>query len=82
MNVFVASWFFPPTTSSEGIVTYKLLRNSQNNYDVFCSTSRQWSYDSAMSTSNDDRIKVYSVETDDIEKWQKWAVKQFEHYYK
>ena len=81
MNIFVASWFFPPTTSSEGIVTYKLLRNSKNNYDVFCSTSRQWSYSSAMDMAEDDKIKVYSIETDEIEEWQKWAVDQFEKMY-
>ena len=78
MNIFVASWFFPPTTSSEGIVTYKLLRNSQNNYDVFSSTSRQWSYESSMDITRDDRIKAYSIETNEIEKWQEWTIEQFE----
>ena len=82
MNIFVASWFFPPTTSSEGIVTYKLLRNSQNNYDVFSSTSRQWSYESSMDITRDDRIKVYSIETNEIEKWQEWTIEQFEIMYK
>ena len=81
MNVFVASWFFPPTTSSEGIVTYKLLRNSAHNYDVCCSTSRQWSYSSVMNTMEEKNITVYSVETDAIEEWQKWTIEQFEKLY-
>ncbi|MBR0482903.1 hypothetical protein IJJ54_02240 [Candidatus Saccharibacteria bacterium] len=32
---FVISWFYPPGNSSEGLVTYKLLKNSQYAYDVF-----------------------------------------------
>ena len=31
----VLSWFYPPGNSSEGLVTYKLLKNSQYDYDVF-----------------------------------------------
>ncbi len=81
MKIFVASWFFPPTTSSEGIVTYKLLRNSSHTYDVFCSGSRQWSYSSAMGTFDDENITVYTIETDDIDKWVRWCVKQFESKY-
>lgn len=78
MNIFVASWFFPPTTSSEGIVTYKLLSNSEHNYDVCCSTSRQWSYHSSMEMTKKENIDVYSVETDDIEEWQEWTINKFE----
>lgn len=31
----VISWFYPPGNSSEGLVTYKLLKNSKYTYDVF-----------------------------------------------
>lgn len=31
---FVISWFYPPNNSSEGLVTYKLLKNSSFTYDV------------------------------------------------
>ena len=34
MRGLVISWFYPPTNSSEGLVTYKLLKNSSFNYDV------------------------------------------------
>ena len=56
MNIFVASWFFPPATSSEGIVTYKLLRNSQHQYDVCSSTSRQWGYKAAMGRRDEQNL--------------------------
>ena len=81
MNIFVASWFFPPTTTSEGIVTYKLLRNSSHSYDVFCSKSKQWSYDSAMDMLNDKNIVVHAIETDELKKWVEWCVEQFEKNY-
>ena len=33
-KILVISWFYPPINSSEGLVTYKLLRNSKLQYDV------------------------------------------------
>ena len=86
MKVFVAGWFFPPSTSSEGIVTYKLLRNSCNEYHVFSSRSKLWTYSAAMSLRGEDNITVFSLETDDIDEWAEWCVKEFfrrqeaEHY--
>lgn len=32
---FVVSWFYPPGNSSEGLVTYKLLKNSKFKFDVW-----------------------------------------------
>ena len=81
MNIFVASWFFPPATSSEGIVTYKLLRNSKYHYDVFSSTSRQWGYQKPMQRVEDQNLTCYSVETDDIEEWVEASVAKFEELY-
>lgn len=44
-RILVYSWFFPPVNSSEGIVTYKLLNNSEYEYDVFTqSANKSWSY--------------------------------------
>lgn len=76
MRIFVASWFFPPATSSEGIVTYKLLRNSKHQYDVCSSTSKQWGYKSTIHMDADN-IKQFCVETDDIETWVEKAVEIF-----
>lgn len=81
MNIFVASWFFPPATSSEGIVTYKLLRNSRHHYDVFSSTSKQWGYKAAMRMRGEKNIDIYTVETDDISEWVDFCVAQFEKRY-
>ena len=35
LHGLVISWFYPPGNSSEGLVTYKLLKNSNLTYDVF-----------------------------------------------
>lgn len=81
MNIFVASWFFPPSTSSEGIVTYKLLRNSRHSYDVFSSTSKQWGYNASMHLHGEKNIHSYTIETDDIQEWADACVAQFEKLY-
>lgn len=81
MRIFVASWFYPPATSSEGIVTYKLLRNSGYEYDVYSSTSKMWGYNASMQHKEDDRITSYTIETDDIDDWVNGAIQQFEMLY-
>lgn len=54
-RILVISWFFPPVNSSEGLVTYKLLKNSKYKYDVFTQkNSKLWSY------SNDDNLEELS----------------------
>lgn len=77
MKFFVASWFFPPSTSSEGIVTYKLFRNSKHEYDVCSSQSTLWSYHHELQM-NADNISVFPVDTDIFEVWIEQAVKIFE----
>lgn len=81
MNIFVASWFFPPATSSEGIVTYKLLRNSENHYDVYSSTSKQWGYNATMDQKSETNITCYNIETDDINTWVEGCIAKFEELY-
>lgn len=77
MRVFVVSWFFPPATSSEGIVTYKLLRNSQHDYDVCSAQSDQWGYkhELPLQASN---IRVMPIDTEDIDEWAAQALDLFE----
>ena len=77
MRVFVASWFFPPATSSEGIVTYKLLRNSKNIYDVCSSTSKMWGYNAKMDSKDDGNIRVFPIDTNDINEWVDWCIEKF-----
>ena len=76
MRVFVASWFFPPSTSSEGIVTYKLLRHSSLEYDVVCSSSNQWGYDQKISMDADN-VRRYPIDTDDLNEWREETIKLF-----
>lgn len=81
MKIFVASWFFPPATSSEGIVTYKLLRNSKHQYDVFSSTSKQWGYQNVMQQLNDKNLRCFTISTDNIDEWVEASIEQFEKLY-
>ena len=78
MKIFVAAWFFPPATSSEGIVTYKLLRNSKHEYDVCSSRSRLWGYNEKMAIKDCDNITTYSIDTDSIDEWVEWCVEKFD----
>lgn len=78
MKVFVASWFFPPATSSEGIVTYKLLRNSRFEYHVFSSTSKQWGYKAEMEQKQERNIICHTIATDSIDEWIDACVAYFE----
>ncbi len=77
MRIFVASWFFPPNSSSEGFVTYKLLRNSSHSYDVVCSTSDLWGYKARMEVE-EPRIKIIPVKTAELDEWKEQAIKIFE----
>ena len=77
MRIFVACWFFPPSVSSEGIVTYKLLRNSKHSYDVCLSLSQQWSYRQTMPLEASN-ITPLTVDTDDLNEWVDECVRLFE----
>lgn len=77
MRVFVASWFFPPSTSSEGIVAYKLLKNSTHEYEVCSAVSDQWGYNETIAMTADN-IKQFLVETDSINEWVEEAIFIFE----
>lgn len=77
MRCFVASWFFPPATSSEGIVAYKLLRRSSNEYDVCSSSSDLWGYRAKIEVDADN-IRVFSVNVSSIDAWVNAAVEMFE----
>ena len=78
MNIFVATWYYPPVTSSEGIVTYKLLRKSRHHYDVFSSLSQNWSYHTDFGNYEEPNISTYTVDTDDIDVWVEACIEKFE----
>lgn len=81
MKGFIASWFFPPVLSAEGLVTFKLLKNSRNYYDVCSSLSQQWSYKKEAALQSDN-INTYYVNTDSIDEWVKQCISIFEMHYK
>lgn len=77
MRIFTASWFFPPATSAEGLVAFKLLKYSSHTYDVCCSDSRLWGYaqESDLKAGN---IHVYPVNTDQVGVWVKACIRLFQ----
>ena len=81
MRVFVASWFFPPSTSSEGIVTYKLLRNSRFRYDVVSASTDKWGYKSRLEPDADN-INIIPVMTDELGVWRDACLRIFEERHK
>lgn len=76
MRIFVASWFFPPLTTSEASVAWKLLSHSHHEYDVCSSLSEQWTYkhDSPVTAPN---ITTFPVMTDDLDEWVEKATALF-----
>lgn len=55
----VISWYFPPINSSEGLCTFKLLKNSKFKYDVFTQNkNKSWSYD-----TNEDKLVSKNINT-------------------
>ena len=76
MKIFVASWFYVPVTTSEALVTYKLLANSENEYVVCSARSNKWSYkkDSELKSDN---ITQYIIETDDFNEYVEKAVELY-----
>ena len=59
MRGFVISWFFPPINSSEGLVTFKLLKNSKYDYDVYTQKNNLvWTY-----KTNEDKLKSDNINT-------------------
>lgn len=77
MRIYVASWFFPPSTSSEGIVSYKLFRNSRHQFDVCSSLSVKWSY-KQMLPIEADNIQTFPIRTDDLDEWVSAAAALFD----
>lgn len=73
MRIFVISWFFPPLNSSEGMVTFKLLKSSRHEYVVFSSNQLFWSYDNrslVASLSDSKNIRAIYSSCKNLEDWQ------------
>lgn len=76
MKIFVASWFYPPVTTSEAIVTYKLLSNSKNEYYLCSASSKQWTYnkETILESKN---VKQYIIDTDDFDEYIDKTVEKY-----
>ena len=82
MKGFVISWYFPPINSSEGLVTFKLLKNSKYDYDVFTqSADKTWSYDTNETKLVSDNITNLNLKDNWIS-FDKWVNKGVEYFRK
>lgn len=66
----VVSWFFPPATSAEGLVTFKLLRASAFSYDVLSAESEKWSY-GAKSLLTSPNIALHPLQAPSFPVWER-----------
>ena len=80
MRVFVASFFFPPTTTSASIGLFKLLSNSKNDYEV-CAARSDWCSYGTNAELTSENTTVFSIETDDKSEWVEFAVAKFREEY-
>lgn len=75
----VISWYFPPINSSEGLVTFKLLKNSKYEYDVFTQNSNtNWSYGANADKLTSSNINTIFAKTKDINEWVKEGIEYYE----
>ena len=77
-KILVISWFYPPINSSEGLVTYKLLRNSKLQYDVCMQESNDsWSYGKNERLPEASNVNRIPVAADDLETWKEAVIEYF-----
>lgn len=81
LHGLVISWFYPPGNSSEGLVTYKLLRNSDYTYDVF--TRRAHDADMFDRPTDEtrliaDNVRIVQATMNENDAWVAEAVEFFE----
>lgn len=80
MKGFVISWFFPPINSSEGLVTFKLLKNSKFDYDVYTqSSNKTWSYDTNETKLVSDNIRNLSLNNKKVT-YEQWVQKGVDYF--
>ena len=70
-KILVISWFYPPVTSSEGLVTYKLLKVSKNNYDVFTQKNNaSWSYGNKDRLPESENVNTIFAKAKTLKEWK------------
>lgn len=79
MRGFVISWYFPPINSSEGLVTFKLLKNSKYQYDVFTQRDNEnWTYGSNETKLISSNINTVFSKSSEINSWVREGIEYFE----
>ena len=69
-RILVISWFYPPVNSSEGLVTYKLLKKSKYEYDVFTQkNSSLWSYNNKDELPESKNVKSIFAKANNLQDW-------------
>lgn len=77
-RILVISWFYPPVNSSEGLVTYKLLKASKYQYDVFTQrNSALWSYGNKDNLPNCKNVKTIFAKATNLADWTKEAIEYY-----
>lgn len=80
LHGLVISWYYPPGNSSEGLVTYKLLKNSSFTYDVFTRKpvcGSMWDRQTDESDLTSKNVEVYQAKHLDAQSWTDEAVEFF-----
>ena len=76
----VISWFYPPGNSSEGLVTYKLLKASGLTFDVFTRKTHDenvWDRNVNEAALTAKNVRVITASTNDRDEWIQEAVEFF-----
>lgn len=77
-KILVISWFYPPINSSEGLVTYKLLRNSQRQFDVWMQEGNDsWSYGKNEMLPESEHVHKIAIQGDSLELWKEKVIEYF-----
>ena len=77
-RILVISWFYPPINSSEGLVTYKLLRNSEKQYDVCMQEGNDsWSYGKNEMLPESEHVHKIAIQSDSLELWKEKVIEYF-----
>lgn len=79
-RILVISWFYPPVNSSEGLVTYKLLKASKNKYDVFTQKNNAlWSYGNKNELPGSENVNPIFAKSKKLEDWVQEAVEYYKN---
>ena len=77
-RILVISWFYPPVNSSEGLVTYKLLKSSKYEYDVFTQKNNDlWSYGTKDTLPQPVNVHSIYAKANTLESWEQEAIKYY-----